>query len=101
MARLDGSDVLRALAALAVLVGFFMFLFGTPILFSPHEVDCDGHAMQPGDLCGPYPLSGQGSTYPEVAQENAVRRWIGYSGIVLFGWGALTLIAAAIRDRWC
>lgn len=100
MARYQVPDALRGLAALAIFVGFFLFLFGSPILFNPHEVDCDGHGMQPGQVCGPNALTGGGGDpYEVIAQENAVRRWIGYSGVVLVGWGALTLIIAALLGR--
>lgn len=72
MARHQVSDTLRGFAAVAIFIGIFLFLFGSPILLSPHEVDCDGQAMQPGQVCGINALTG-GSALPGSSWSAGVR----------------------------
>ena len=93
---------LRTLAVRCALVGgVALSLFGLPVILSGHEVDCDGEAMQPGDVCGVNALvTGTGRSYEEVARETDQRRAAGYGGIVLLvGTGAATAVARVRRPR--
>lgn len=96
---------MKKLAVALCLIGFFMFMHGSPSIFSGSTADCGGEPMNPGDRCGEY-LSSEGppsydqmKSYEEMKEESARNRAIGYAGIPVFAVGAVGLVTMVIRDR--
>lgn len=91
---------IRLFGAGAVIVGFIMFLVGSPVMFSGHEVDCGGEAMHPGEVCGPNAMTGGGGrSYHDVARDDAIERGVGYGGLALIGASILSIVIAESKRR--